>query len=158
MRTILPFLVVALVGGSALAAPTYFVMADMVRAEEGTPRGPVCVPNSVFFPGEKIVFRAGVVDAATGEQLRFDEVQARGDKAVVKFYDHDDIAMFFPPPEAGSPPGSGFFRGPWPVPQDQAAGMYNWHIEVSDAQGNSASYQPIGQSFGANAVTIQSAP
>ena len=100
MRRALLVIVMSVLGGTALAAaPTYFVKADMVRAAEGA-MGPVCVPNSVFQPGEKIVFRAAVIDAATGEELTIDQVQARGIQAVVKFEGHDDIMMFFPPPDA----------------------------------------------------------
>ena len=141
---------------TALANPTYFVKADMVRADGPVVHGPVCVPNSVFSPGEKVVFRASVIDAATGAELAFEDVQARGLKAVVKLEGHDDISMFFPPAGgADMPPGPSFFRGPWPIPADAPAGAYAWHIEVVDAQGNSASFEPIGQSFGANSVTIQ---
>ncbi|MEJ2667910.1 MAG: hypothetical protein P8Z81_12570 [Deinococcales bacterium] len=153
------FAVVALLATVALANPTYFVKADMVRADGAVLHGPVCVPNSVFYPGEKIVFRASVVDALSGAELTFEEVQARGVKALVKLEGHDDIPMFFPPAGgADMPPGPSFFRGPWPIPADAPAGAYNWHIEVVDAQGNAATFEPIGQTFGANSVTIQTGP
>jgi len=155
MKRVLLLVVLSLVGGLALAAaPAYFIQADMVRAAEGA-MGPVCVPNSVFMPGEKIVFRAAVVDAATGEELTIDQIQARGVEAVVKFEGHDDIPMFFPPPDAPDmPPGPSFFRGPWVIPADAPEGIYAWHVEVTDAQGNAAVFEPIGQVFGANNITI----
>lgn len=141
---------------TAFANPTYFVKADMVRADGAVVHGPVCVPNSVFNPGEKIVFRASVIDAVTGAELAFEDVQARGLKAIVKFEGHDDVAMFFPPAGgADMPPGPSFFRGPWEIPADAPAGAYAWHVEVVDAQGNTATFEPIGQAFGANSVTIQ---
>jgi len=141
---------------TVFANPTYFVKADMVRADGPVLHGPVCVPNSVFYPGEKIVFRASVIDALTGAELAFEDVQARGLKASVKLEGHDDVAMFFPPAGgADVPPGPSFFRGPFVIPADAPAGAYAWHIEVMDAQGNTATFEPIGQTFGANSVTIQ---
>ncbi len=141
---------------AALANPTYFVKADMVRADGPVLHGPVCVPNSVFYPGEKIVFRASVIDAATGAELAFEDVQARGLKASVKVEGHDDVPMFFAPAGgADMPPGPSFFRGPWVIPADAPAGAYAWHVEVIDAQGNTATFEPIGQAFGGNSVTIQ---
>ncbi|HKI55908.1 MAG TPA: hypothetical protein VKB31_02055 [Trueperaceae bacterium] len=148
----------ALLATAALANPTYFVKADMVRADGPVLHGPVCVPNSVFYPGEKIVFRASVIDAASGDELAFEDVQARGLRATVKLDGHEDIQMFFAPAGgADMPPGPSFFRGPWPIPADAAAGAYAWHVEVVDAQGNSATFEPIGQAFGGNSVTIQKA-
>jgi len=129
---------------TAFANPTYFVEADMVRAEGAVVRGPVCVPNSVFFPGEKIVSRAPVIGTATGAELAFEDVQARGLKALVKLEGHDDVAKFFSP--AGGPdmpPGPSFFRGPWEIPADAPAGAYAWHIEVVDAQGNTATVRGL---------------
>lgn len=144
---------------AAFANPTYFVKADMVRADGPVLHGPVCVPNSVFYPGEKIVFRASVVDAVTGAELAFEDVQARGLKAVVKLEGHDDVAMAFPPAGGeGMPPGPSFFRGPWTIPSDAPAGAYGWRVEVVDAQGNAAAFEPIGQAFGANSVTIVAEP
>ena len=160
MRRLLVTALVVVMGSLALAqAPTYFVKADMVRGAQGA-MGPVCVPNSVFFNGEMIVFRAVVYDAATGEELLFDEVQARGITATVVMDGRENAAMFFPPPGGGEaadgpPPGADFFRGPWAIPADFPAGMYTWHIEVTDAQGNTATFDPIGGAIGLNNITIQ---
>ena len=159
IRTLL--VIVGLVGlfAAALANPTYFVKADMVRADGAVVHGPVCVPNSVFYPGEKVVFRASVIDAVTGKELALEDVQARGLKAVVKLEGHEDIAMVFPPAGgADMPPGPSFFRGPWAIPADAPAGAYAWRVEVVDAQGNAATFEPIGQAFGANSVTIVAGP
>lgn len=156
-RRLLAVVVMSLMAAAWAAAPTYFVKADMVRAAEGA-MGPVCVPNTVFVPGEKIVFRAAVIDAATGEELTLDQIQARGIQAVVKFEGHDDIGMFFPDPSGPDmPPGPSFFRGPWVIPADAPVGTYSWHVEVTDAQGNAATFEPIGMAFGSTLVTIQAA-
>lgn len=163
MRRMGLVLVVAVLGSLGFAQPTYFVKADMVRGAQGA-QGAVCVPNSVFYPGEMIVFRAVVYDAATGEELTFEQVEERGITATVKMEGRDDAAMFFPPPggeapagEEGPPPGSEFFRGPWAIPADFPTGMYGWTIEVTDDAGNGAEFVPIGASFGAGSITIQAA-
>jgi hypothetical protein len=153
----------AMAGSLAAAqAPAYFVKADMVRGAEGA-MGPVCVPNALFFGGEKVVFRAVVYDAATGEELKFEEIQARGITARVVIDSVDPVGMFYPPPaaagaeaeEEGPPPGADFFRGPWVVPADFPAGVYTWHIEVTDAAGNTGSFEPIGAQAGLPSLIIQ---
>lgn len=164
MRKLVMITVLAVLGSLAWAqAPTYFIKADMVRGAQGA-QGAVCVPNSVFFPGEMIVFRTVVYDAATGEELKFDEVNARGITATVHMEGMEPMPMFFPPPseggegeegEEGPPPGADFFRGPWAIPADFPAGMYGWTIEVTDTEGNTAEFVPIGASFGAGSITIQ---
>src|SRR5690606_27016191 len=118
MRRLIVAALVMVIGTVALAqAPTYFVKADMVRGAQGA-MGPVCVPNSVSFNGEMIVFRAVVYDAATAAELLFDESPARGITATVVMNGRQGAAMFFPRPggggkgEEGPPPGAGFFRGP----------------------------------------------
>lgn len=159
-RVLLTVVLMALAALASAQAPTYFVKADMVRGAQGA-MGPVCVPNSVFFGGEMVVFRAVVYDAATGEELLFDQVQERGITATVHLDGMDPFPMFFPPPggeaegEEGPPPGADFFRGPWAIPADYPTGMYTWHIEVSDAAGNTATFDPIGGAIGLNNVTIQ---
>jgi len=165
MRRWLIVTTLLVLGSLALAqAPTYFVKADMVRGAQGA-QGPVCVPNSVFSNGEMVVFRAVVYDAATGEELKFDEINARGITATVYMDGRDAAPMFFPPSaegeaaegQEGPPPGAEFFRGPWAIPADFPAGMYNWHIEVADAAGNTAEFLPIGGTVGLNFVTVQAA-
>src|SRR5690606_41984564 len=66
--------------GWAGAQAGYFVQADMVRGAANA-MGAVCGPNSVFFPGEQIVFRAVVYDAATGQEMRHADIAARGIEA-----------------------------------------------------------------------------
>jgi hypothetical protein len=134
----------------------YFVKADMVRGAQGA-QGAVCVPNSVFVPGEMIVFRTVVYDAATGEEMLHDEIAARGIEATVHIQDVATLPMFFPPASEGMGPGMYFFRGPFTIPGDIATGVFDWWIEVKDAAGGSATFSPIGREFGAGQITIQAA-
>lgn len=133
--------------------PKYFVHADMVRGAQGA-MGAVCVINSVFYPGEWIIFRTVVVDAATGEELGHDAIAELGLQAKVVIDGVADIDMFFPPADAAMPPDMYFFRGPWTVPDDLAMGEYRWNVIVSDAAGNEVTFAPIGQGVGLSSITI----
>ncbi len=134
-------------------APTYFVHADMVRGAQGA-QGAVCVANAVFNPGEWVIFRAVVYDAATGEELRHEQIAELGLTATVNVDGVGEIDMFYPPMEEGAPPAISFFRGPWPIPEDMAMGEYSWNIEVQDADGNAVTFTPIGQGAGLSSITI----
>ncbi len=138
------------------AQNSYFIKADMVRGAQGA-QGNVCVPNSVFVPTEMIVFRAVVYDATTGEEMLEDAIAERGIQATVHIQDLATIPMFFPPASEGMGPGMLFFRGPFAIPADAATGLFDWWIEVTDASGATASFQPIGREFGAGQITIQAA-
>ena len=172
MRYLATLVIAAVIGSMAFAQQDYFIKADMVRGAEGA-MGAVCVPNSVFYPGEKIIFRAVVYDAATGEELKFEEIQERGIQATVHIEGHEDLTMFYPPPAEGDaaadgegeaepeaegpPPGAEYFRGPWPIALDMPQGMYGWTVSVTDAEGNTAEFEPIGAAIGAGSITVQAA-
>ena len=166
MRYLATLVIAVVIGSMAFAQQDYFIKADMVRGAEGA-MGAVCVPNSVFYPGEKIIFRAVVYDAETGEELKFEEIQERGIQATVHIEGYDDVMMFYPPPAEGDaaaegegegpPPGAEYFRGPWPITLDTPQGMYGWSVSVTDAEGNTAEFEPIGAGIGAGSITIQAA-
>ena len=82
MRYLVGIVLTAAIASFAFAQPDYFVTADMVRSAQGA-MGPVCVPNSVFHPGERIIFRAIVVDAETGEEMKFEGLQLGGRRAEI---------------------------------------------------------------------------
>ncbi len=134
-------------------APAYFVQADMVRGAEGA-QGAVCVINSVFNPGEKIVFRAVVYDAATGEELQHDAIEELGITAHVMVDGLDTFDMFYLPFDADTPPGRYYFRGAWSIPADFAMGEYSWNVEVRDAAGQVVTFAPIGQGIGLSSITV----
>ena len=137
-------------------APAYFVKADMVRGAQEA-RGAVCVINSVFYPGEWVIFRTVVVDAATGEELGHDAIAELGLTATVVVDGVGEIEMFYPPLDPNMPPPMYFFRGPWPIPADTAMGEYAWNVIVRDAAGNEVTFAPIGQGVGLSSITILAA-
>jgi hypothetical protein len=133
--------------------PAYFVVADLVRGAEGA-MGAVCVINSVFYPGEQIIFRSVVVDAATGEELRHEAIETLGLHATVVIDGVAEFDMFYPPVDDTMPPDLYFYRGPWVVPAELPMGEYRWNVIVSDAAGNEVTFAPIGQGVGLSSITI----
>lgn len=159
MRRLFGSIVLVLVLGSTQVfaqAPAYFVHADMVRGAQGA-QGAVCVINSVFHPGEWVIFRAVVYDAATGDELGHDAIAELGLTARVVVEGLDAIDMFYPPLDAATPPDMYFFRGPWAIPADFAMGEYRWNVEVRDAAGAVVTFAPIGQGVGLSSITILAA-
>jgi hypothetical protein len=59
---------------------TYRVFGDTVTAGVGRPgvQGAVCVNQTVFFPGDVIVFRAVVADGPTGNVLSTADIARLG--------------------------------------------------------------------------------
>lgn len=134
-------------------APSYFVYADVVRGHVN-PKGAVCVPNTVFQQGEHAVFRVAVADAATGELLTAEEVEARGVTVTIDLQDVIVLELGFGPHPPGAPQQEWFFVSSWFIPDDQATGSYAWTVSVSDAAGGSGSFTPIGASFGSTAIQV----
>lgn len=149
MRTVRTFVssaVVTLLASFAFAAPAYFVQADMVRGAEGA-MGEVCVPNSVFHPGEKIVFRAYVFDGETGERLDAAQIEERG-LSVTVILDGESLEMAFFPHPPGAENVEFYWTHAWTVPADQPMGVYAWSVVVTDASGAEVAFEPIGQGIG----------
>src|SRR5690606_31239723 len=80
-----------LLSAVSLAASGYLVQADLVRSAAGTPMGPVCVPNSVFLPGEGVVVRVKVYDLSTGQEVDGAAIEEKGIKVQVNY--GDDITL-----------------------------------------------------------------
>lgn len=153
LRKSLVFVAMVVLAHAFAQAPAYFVHADMVRGAQGA-QGAVCVANAVFYPGEWVIYRMKVYDAATGEEMTHEAIAERGITARVVVDGVGTIDMFYPPREEGTPPAMYFFRGPWAIAADQPPGEYRWNIEVSDAEGNMVTFSPIGQGIGLSSITI----
>lgn len=138
---------------TAFAQAPYFIQADTVRGAVGA-QGAVCVINSVFLNGEEVVFRAYVYDAATGQPLTQDKIDASG-ITVSGMIDGQQVAglNFTPhPPEAADT--ELYWAGAWAIPADYPAGNYSWSVRVQDAAGNVVDYLPMGHTIGLGTLTI----
>jgi len=140
------FLAVAAGGArqSMAAQPAFRVMSDIVA--EG-----VCVHQSVFAPGDKIIWRAEVQDD-DGVPIAADAIKARGITAVVKLSDGTTFALR--PPVAHAPASEVFWTVPWQVPRHHRTGTLPWTLTVTDHSGGKTVFTPIGQAAGAAVLTI----
>jgi hypothetical protein len=131
--------------GKALA---YRVYADVVSAR-------VCVPRSVFNPGDTIVWRAEVQDPS-GVRLTGAQIQALGIQAVVTLKDGTKIPMKFGihPPFPNPPATDTYWAGAYFVKGDHPTGTLPWTVSVTDTAGNTVNFTPIGAANGLTVLTI----
>lgn len=154
MRILLSLFTMALLA-VASAATGYFVQADVVRGARGEPQGRVCVANTVFYPGEQIVWRAYVYDASTDERLTQEQIEARGITVTATLGNEVSVPLNFTPHPPGDTPNKElFWAGGWQIPADYPTGMFEWTVEVQDEAGNTAVFEPIGHKIGLGSLTI----
>lgn len=145
---------VAVLATSAFAN-TYFAQFASVRGGTGA-KGPVCVSNTVFQPGEAVVWQIEVYDAVTGAKLTQGAVESRGIKVEVKFEDGQTFEAKYGahPPSAPAANQDHFWTTAWDIPADAATGTYNYTVIVSDNAGHTDTFSPIGQDVGLNQLTV----
>jgi len=143
--------------GAQSTAP-YRIVADTVTAG-GNPgvQGVGCVNETVFFPGDVVVFRAVVADGATGTPLTQADITSRGITAVVTTSEGRAIPMRFgmhPPPNVQAPKRAPYWSGTMPISREHATGTLPWSLTVTDSQGVKTTYSPIGQDAGVSVLMI----
>ncbi len=146
------FALLLAVGASAPAmaqtAPAFRVMADVVASQ-------ICIPQSIFAPGDTIVFRAEV-DDDNGVRITADQIKARGITAVVTLKDGTQVPLRFGihPPFPNVPATDTYWGGAYYVKPDHPTGTLPWSLTVSDSSGAKATFTPIGQPAGLSVLTI----
>lgn len=155
--------VIAVVAGAgapanAQSTATFRVVADTVTSGSNPGvQGVACVNETVFFPGDVVVFRAVVADGPSGTPLTQAEVTSRGITAVVTTSEGRSIPMHFgmhPPPNVQAPRRAPYWSGTMPIPRDHSVGTLPWSITVTDNTGAKTTYSPIGQDAGVSVLTI----
>ncbi len=111
----------------------------------------VCVHQSVFAPGDKIIWRAEVQDD-DGAPIAADQIKARGITAIVTLSDGTTFALR--PPAEHAPARELFWTVPWQVPAHHRTGTLPWTLTVTDRRGGKTVFTPIGQAAGAAVLTI----
>ena len=168
MRILTGLAVAAFLGLSASALPASAqsapgvaplrINADVVtsaRQGKGV-QGAVCVTQSVFAPGDTIIFRAVVSDAA-GVALTGDQITQRGVKVLVTTGEGARIPLVYqphPPPNVPVPNHSLYFAAAYPVSHDHPTGTLTWTVSATDNAGHTASFAPIGQEVGVAVLQI----
>jgi len=115
----------------------------------------ICVHQSVFAPGDTIIWRAEIQDN-DGVPIAAGAVKARGITAMVTLSDGTTFALR--PPEANVPASAVFWTVPWRVPLHHRTGTLPWTLTVRDRSGGTAVFTPIGQAAGAAVLTIAKKP
>jgi len=141
----------------AQSTAAFRIMADTVtNGENPGVQGVPCVNESIFFPGDVIVFRAAVADGATGAPLTQEQIASRGVTAVVSV-DGRSIPMRFgphPPPFVQAPKRAPYWSGTLSITTSHPTGTLPWTLTVSDNTGAKTTYTPIGQDAGISVLTI----
>jgi hypothetical protein len=161
-RCVLASLIAVAVG---VAAPAYAqssapfrLVADTVTSGNNPGlQGVACVNQTVFFPGDVVVFRAVVADGPSGTPLTQAEVTSRGITAVVTTSEGRTIPLRFgihPPPNVQAPKRAPYWSGTMPISRDHSVGTLPWSITVTDNTGAKTTYSPIGQDAGVSVLTI----
>lgn len=141
--------------GTASAGPqgrlVYWVMVDLVRGSI-QPVGTVCVQTNVFKLGEEVVWRARVLDVATGADPGESgknpvALEERGLKVTVYL----ENGLSFPLRYGSHPPRPGpgdavvwFWATGWKIPDDFPTGRLKWWVVVTDKTGAFVRFDPIG--------------
>lgn len=141
----------------AQSTASFRIAADTVtNGENPGVQGVPCVNESIFFPGDVIVFRAVVLDGATGVPLTQEQIQSRGITAVVSV-DGRSIPMRFgphPPPFVQAPKRAPYWSGTLSLTTSHPTGTLPWTLTVSDNSGAKTTYTPIGQDAGISVLTV----
>lgn len=141
---------------AALAAPGYFVTGATLRGHTN-PQGPVCVANTVFFPGEMIVFHADIFDAETGELMDADDIAERNVRLTVRLDPGEELSLGFIPHGEPENPDVWYWAAAWEIPADYPTGTITYTLEATDDEGRTGTFTPIEQAASINLLTIVAA-
>lgn len=135
----------------------YRIYADVVTS--GTSKGVqgvACVQQNVFFPGDVIVWRAVIADAATGVALTPADVAQRGLQVVATLSDGTKVTLTLKnhPPPPNAPVHESYWSGTLLVKSDHPTGTMPWTLTTTDNQGKTGTFTPPGQASGAAVLTI----
>jgi hypothetical protein len=142
---------------------TYRMFADVVTSGVGRPgvQGVGCVSQSVFFPGDTIIFRAVIADGASGTPLSVADVARLGLVATVSLSDGTKVPLHLGshPPPAVAPAHGTYWAASLSTRSDHPTGTLKWTLTVTDNAGHTVIFEPLGQANGASVLTLaQRAP
>jgi len=157
-----------LFSGAVVAAPraraAYWVTVDLVRGSTDA-AGPVGAQTNVFKQGEEVVFRARVLDIATGQDpgrqgKGLKVLQELGLQVVAYLEDGQSFPMTYgqhPAQPQGREAVAWFWTASWKIPDTytpphDAAGLLvplrgryvKWWVIVTDKTGASVRFDPVG--------------
>lgn len=122
---------------AALAIQADIVQGPKNLAPQDLPTGS-CVLQSRFARNGQVVWRARVLDAASGKQL--DDTQV--DTIVVKLGDGQSFPMKYGQHPKTNPTDA-FWATSWTVPADYPTGSVSYSIEARDKAGATVTFEPF---------------
>ena len=148
---VLPLLTVAPGETAPRTRVAYWLMADVIRGEANA-AGAVGVQTNVFRQGEEVMFRARVLDIATGQDpggqgQGLKALQELGLKVTAYLENGQSFPMTYgrhPARAQGREAVSWFWTASWKIPATQALGRVKWWVIVTDNSGASVRFDPIG--------------
>src|SRR5262249_23283607 len=139
--------------GASVAAPTVqatgpdpqqpsglFIQSDIV--------GGTCSPQGRYAPGERVVFRARVLDPQTGEMARDATVTVRLDNGTT-------LPMRYTGHPANAPPTDEFWATSWTVPADASPGVVRYTVDAVEGA-RTGHFEPFNVE--SSLLTIVAAP
>ena len=108
----------------------YILVHDIVVGAESTPAvTPPCQPQSLFAPGQQVVWRIKVIDPQTGNPVQ----PSRLKSVQVRFKNGQTFeAQYFPHGEGAAT--DKYWTATWTIPKDYPAGPVNYSIVVHDGR------------------------
>ena len=144
-------------GAQSTSTAAYRIAADTATSGQNPGvQGTPCVTQTIFFPGDVIVFRAALAEGTSGAPLTQAQIESRGITAVVSV-DGRSVPMRFgphPPPFVQAPNRALYWSGTLTLTSTHATGTLPWTLTVSDNTGAKTVYTPIGQDAGVSVLTV----
>lgn len=136
---------------------SYRIFADVITSGEASGlQGVGCVSQTVFFPGDAIVFRAVIADGPSGTPLSAADVARLGVVATVTLSDGSKTTLRLgthpPPPQA--PVHSTYWSGAIKTAPDHPTGTLKWTLTVTDQAGAKVTFEPMGQLNNVTVLTL----
>ena len=97
----------------------------------------------------------GKSDSATGAELTAAQIEEQGISIDISISDGQSLNLHY----GAHPPGADldyYFTNHLVIPDDQPIGTLTWTATAKDSQGNSATFEPVGQKAGLGLLTIAS--
>ncbi len=117
--------------------------------------------QTVFFPGDGIVFRAVITDGPSGIPLSAADVARLGLVATVTLSDGGKVKLSLRahPPEPQAPVHRMYWAGSIKTAADHPTGTLKWTLTVTDQAGSQVVFEPLGQANNETVLTLaQRAP
>lgn len=125
--------------GGSTGLGSLSIQADTVIGGTNLPQGDVsCTLNNRFPRSSEVVWRAAIVNPATGQGLDDSQIAS----VIVTLDDGQQFPMRF----SGHPPNSpttSFWATSWTIPDSYPTGIVHYTITATAADGRTAKWQPL---------------